>query len=208
LSSLMVNGLAVGPLQTNCYIVACEETREAIVVDPGDESERILSAIDALQVQVTYIVNTHGHFDHSLAIAEVKRATNAKFAIHRLDAPLLKDAEQSAIFFMSPTVEPVEIDWLLEDGDIIPVGRSSLKVLHTPGHSPGGICLLNEDFLLSGDTLFYLGVGRTDLAGGDTAQLAASVRTKLYTLPDDVKVYPGHGPASLIGYERENNPFV
>lgn len=206
--ALNIKTIPVGPLQTNCYVLVCLDSNEAIVVDPGDEADLILRAVKDWRADVRYIVNTHGHFDHSLGIAAVKRGTQAKFAIHRLDAPMLRESGRSVAFFMVPEVEPVEVDWLLEDGDQIPLGNSTLQVLHTPGHTPGGICLLADKVLLSGDTLFNMGVGRTDFPGGDMAQLVTSIRTKLFSLPDDVVVYPGHGPATSIGQERRSNPFV
>ena len=200
--------LIVGPLQVNCFILADEKTKEAIVVDPGDDAQDILKVIKDKGLRVRYIVNTHAHFDHVGANKAVKDATGAELLLHEADAPVLAAvAIQSRSFGMSPVSSPPP-DRLLKHGDSIVAGEVSLKVLHTPGHTPGGISLLEQGFVFTGDALFAGSIGRTDFPGGDLRTLIRSIKTNLMTLPDDTKVFSGHGPASTIGDERAENPFL
>ena len=200
--------LVVGPLQVNCFILADEKTKEAIVIDPGDDAQDILKVIKDKGLRVKYIVNTHAHFDHVGANKAVKDATGAELLLHEADAPVLATvAVQSRSFGMSPVSSPPP-DRLLKHGDSIVAGEVSLKVLHTPGHTPGGISLLEQGIVLTGDSLFAGSIGRTDFPGGDLRTLIRSIKTNLMTLPDDTKVFSGHGPASTIGDERAENPFL
>ena len=200
--------LIVGPLQVNCFILADEKTKEAIVVDPGDDAQDILKVIKEKGLRVRYIVNTHAHFDHVGANKAVKDATGAELLLHEADAPVLAAvAIQSRSFGMSPVSSPPP-DRLLKHGDSIVAGDISLKVLHTPGHTPGGISLLEQGVVFTGDALFAGSIGRTDFPGGDLRTLIRSIKTNLMTLPDDTKVFSGHGPASTIGDERRENPFL
>lgn len=200
--------LVVGPLQVNCFIIADDKTREAVVIDPGDDGQDILRLIKEKDLKVRYIVNTHGHFDHIGANKAVKDATGAEILLHEGDAPLIALApRQSAAFGMQPVSSP-PADRYVRHGDIIQAGELSLKVLHTPGHSPGGICLLEQGIVFTGDALFAGSIGRTDLPGGDMTSLLRSIKTNLMTLPDDTKIFSGHGPASTIGDERQENPFL
>lgn len=207
---MILRTLVVGRLGTNCYLVACERTREALVVDPGGDAPDILAAIDALKLTVRYIVLTHFHFDHILAVPQVREHTKAPLAIHELGAPLL--AEPPALFrFFSPEVpQGLSADQVLRGGDHLRIGEVDVEVLHTPGHSPDGISLwiAEEKAVLCGDLLFNGGVGRTDFPGSDAATLLRSVRETLFALPDEVTVYPGHGPKTTIGHERRSNPWV
>lgn len=205
--SMIVKGLVVGPLQVNCYLVGCEETKEGIVIDPGGDAPVILSQIHALELNIAYIVNTHGHIDHVAANRALKEATGAPLAIHRLDAPWLISPQGGLALLLGVTPGP-PADIFLEEGDDIKFGNISLKVLHTPGHTSGGISLLGEGDIFTGDALFNMGIGRTDLPGGDFKSLIESIRTKLFTLPEETVVYPGHGPATTIGREKRTNPFV
>jgi glyoxylase-like metal-dependent hydrolase (beta-lactamase superfamily II) len=196
-------------LQTNCHIVSCEETKEALVIDPGGHPERILRALQDGRLTVRLIVDTHAHFDHVAANAAIRDATGAPIAIHRLEAEAL--AQPVALFGLSlggPASPPA--DKLLEDGDDLSVGRESLQVLLTPGHSPGGISLLYapQPAVFSGDALFRLGIGRTDFPGGDLQTLLHAIRTRLFTLPGDTLVYPGHGPTTTISAEQAGNPYL
>ncbi len=200
--------LVVGPLQVNCYILADEKTKEAVVIDPGDDADDILKIIRERNFKVKYIINTHAHFDHVGANKTLKEATGAELVLHEADAPVLATASnQSRSFGMSPVVSP-PADRYVKHGDIVKAGEVSLKVLHTPGHTPGGISLLEEGIVFTGDSLFAGSIGRTDFPGGDLLTLLRSIKTNLMVLPDETKVFSGHGPASTIGDERRENPFL
>ncbi len=200
--------LAVGPLQVNCAILSCPETREAMVIDPGDEGERILERVHAAGLQVKLIVNTHGHFDHIGANRLLVEKTGAPLLIHELDVPLLRRAAEHAALYGMRAVPSPEPDRTLADGDVLTLGTLQVEVIHTPGHSPGGICLLAGKHLFSGDSLFAGSVGRTDLPGGDHGTLVQKVRSRLLVLPGETVVHPGHGPDTTIAREKASNPFV
>jgi hydroxyacylglutathione hydrolase len=199
--------VVVGALETNCYLVYCETTRECAVVDPGADHEQIFLAIAEDELKPVVLVNTHGHLDHIGANRDVKEHFGTPIAIHAADGPMLGKIQQLELSLFLGAKDSPAADRLLKDGDTIKFGAASaLRVLHTPGHSPGSISLLGDGFVLSGDTLFNEGVGRTDLPGGSRPQLVKSIREKLMTLPDETLVFPGHGPHTTIGHERENNP--
>ncbi len=195
-------------LQTNCYIVGCEETKEGVIIDPGGNAKRILAEVEKLGLKIKYIINTHGHFDHTLANKEVVKATGAPLAIHSADAPMLTEGGGALLFGIIGKASP-PADMMLEEGQVLTLGNIELKVLHTPGHSPGSICLYNEKegMLFDGDVLFNMGIGRTDLPGGNYHLMMDSLQ-RLLTLPDETMVYPGHGPPTTIGRERRSNPFL
>ena len=199
--------LVVGPFASNCYIIGSESNKEGVIIDPGDEAEEILNNVKDLELKTKFIVLTHGHIDHVGALKEVKDATGAEAAIHTDDAKSLNDHSLGRVFGLSYPPPPAP-DRLLKGGDSIDIGDLHLLVLHTPGHSPGGICLLGDGVVFSGDTLFNYGIGRTDLPGGSYSQLMNSIHTKLMILPDNTIVYPGHGPDTTIGTERHSNPFL
>jgi len=198
---MILKRLTVGALCTNCYIVSCAETKEAIIIDPGldreSEAKRILEEINRDNLRVKFIVNTHGHPDHISGNKIIKEATGASILIHKYDAPLLRGS----------SVNSPPADKTLHDGDIIQAGKVRLKVLHTPGHSQGSICLLGEKVVFTGDTLFAGSIGRTDLPASSDEAIQGSLK-RLITLPDHLKVYPGHGPASTMGEEKKRNPFL
>ncbi|MBU1171693.1 MAG: MBL fold metallo-hydrolase [Proteobacteria bacterium] len=205
---MIVKVLVVGPIGANCIILGCEKTRKAVVVDPGDEGDVILSVLAKDKLTVEHIINTHGHFDHVGANKRLKEVTGADILIHAKDAPMLGHLKEMAMAFGMRMENSPPADKLLSDGDIINFGEAKLKVLHTPGHSEGGISLLADDFVIAGDTLFQGSIGRTDLPGGDYKTLIKSIKTKLLSLGDNIKVYTGHGPSTLIGGEKRFNPFL
>lgn len=201
--SVQVRLFVVGPVATNCYLIYDDSKGEAILVDPGPGSEPVLRWIQEQGLELRLIVNSHGHFDHVACNLFFKRETGAKLVIHKDDLKTLRDAPYQAIWFgleITPSPEP---DITIEEGDTIEVEDVELKVIHTPGHTPGGICLLGDGILFSGDTLFRGSIGRTDLPGGSLETLIQSIKTKLFLLPDDTIVYPGHGEPTSIGEERE-----
>ncbi len=205
---LKIKTLPVGIIETNCYLVYDEETREAMVIDPGAEGRRIVDEIGELDLKVKYIVNTHGHGDHIMGNKEVKEATGADLLIHMEDGPMLTDSRLNLTNFMGRNVSEPAADRLLQEGDILTIGRYEFKVLHTPGHTRGGICLVGDGVVFSGDTLFQFSIGRDDFPGGSFKDLINSIKTKLMPLDDSTVVYPGHGPKTTIGDERRGNPFL
>jgi hydroxyacylglutathione hydrolase len=202
-----IHTLVVGRLQTNCYIL--QSGREALIVDPGDEAERILMFIKDIKTAPARIVATHTHFDHVLGVDGVRQATKAPFQIHADDLPMLQSMQSRVRQIMGFEVPPPpRIDAFLKEGDLLKVGGETIRVLHTPGHSPGSISLSGDGYVLTGDALFNQSIGRTDLPGGDLKILARSIKERLFKLDDNTKVYPGHGPETTIGDEKLANPFV
>jgi hydroxyacylglutathione hydrolase len=205
----LVATVTVGLLEENCYLYACPYTREAVIIDPGDEPERILKRIEELQLIPRYIINTHGHFDHICAIDGVSAVYPVPLAIHPADLPLYTDERAARSAGRQPPLVRRRPEILLADGQRITFGTLTLEVLHTPGHTPGGVSLVSRPYcVFSGDTLFHRGIGRTDLPGGSYEQIERSIREKLYTLEEDLVVFPGHGPPTTIGEEKYENPFI
>ena len=201
--------ITVGMFEENCYLYACPKTREAVIIDPGDEAERILARIQELQLIPKYILNTHGHIDHICAIDEVSAIYPVPLAIHTADTYMYTDERAARNFGRRAPLVKRKPDILLKEGDVISIGTLKLEVLYTPGHTQGGVCFVSRPYcIFSGDTLFYRSIGRTDLPGGDTEQLLTSIRTKLYTLEEDLSVFPGHGQPTTIMEEKHENPFV
>ncbi|MGH9746369.1 MAG: MBL fold metallo-hydrolase [Candidatus Acidiferrales bacterium] len=227
--------IPVGMLQCNCSILGDLETRDAIVVDPGDDVGRIVAILQKRQLKVRAIVSTHTHIDHVGGLAELHRVTGAPVLIHEADLELYKHLDEQARWLGVPTPAMTKIDDFLKEADTVHWGQFAARVLHTPGHTPGSISLVVEPglgrpadpevvigrgyaerlgelieprFVLAGDTLFHGSIGRTDLWGGSTPQILKSIREKLLTLPDGVVVFPGHGETTTIGAERERNPFL
>jgi glyoxylase-like metal-dependent hydrolase (beta-lactamase superfamily II) len=198
----------VGPLQSNSYLVSDESSRRAVVIDPGMDSEAVLDVVRRQQLRVESIVITHGHFDHVFSGALFKEHTGAEVVMHPDDLPLLADVPQTARFFGIKAPIPPNPDRLVREGDSVAVGELSLRVVETPGHTPGSISLCLDDAVFVGDTLFAGSVGRTDLTGGSLEVLLRSIHVKLLALADRTVVYPGHGPATSIGVERRDNPFL
>lgn len=208
--TLIIERLVVGPLQTNCYIVGDEVSGEGIVVDPGGDADLILETVQSRKLNVKLIVNTHGHFDHIMANGKVMEATGAPLAIHPSDAGMLSNPLRSFALFVGKIHPSPPANVWLEEGSMVELGSVKLEVLHTPGHSAGSVSLwcAKEKVVFSGDVLFNLGIGRTDFPGGSYRVLLQSIREKLFTLPDETVVCPGHGPETTIGFERAHNPFL
>ena len=201
--------IAVGPLSVNCYIAGCEQNGEGIIVDPGGDSDLITRLVQQHGLKIHTIINTHGHFDHVGGNSRILETFKARLLIHQADAPMLgRSAEVARKYGLQGENSP-EADAFLVDGMDIKFGTCRLKVLHTPGHTQGGCSLYfaEERIVITGDTLFADSIGRTDLPGGSHEQLLESIRTKLFTLPDDVTVYPGHGQHTTIGHEKSCNPY-
>ncbi len=205
---MIIKTLPVGPIMANCFILGCEETLEAVVIDPGDEADRILMALAESSLKLKYIVNTHGHFDHVGANKPLNDATGAPILIHALDAPMLNQIAASASNWGLAGDNSPPPERMLDEGDTIAFGNITLTVIHTPGHTPGGISLKTGQHVFVGDTLFAGSIGRTDFPGGSFETLRDSIQKKLFVLGDEVRVYTGHGPETLIGRERISNPFV
>jgi glyoxylase-like metal-dependent hydrolase (beta-lactamase superfamily II) len=208
---MIIKGLTVGLLQENCYIVGCEETREGVIIDPGDNARAILKVVRQEGLTITKILNTHAHLDHVMAVDPIRAATGALFYLHRDELPVLHDVPERASLWLDSDIEPIDDpDEFLEHGQIIKFGNQELEVRFTPGHSPGHVVFIHHEsrLILAGDTLFQGSIGRYDLPGADGPTLFRSIHEQLFTLPDDYTVLPGHGPATTIGEERAHNPFV
>jgi len=200
--------VVVGPLETNCYLAYCPETRECVVVDPGAQPDQIIKAINENNLHPVAIVNTHGHVDHIGANQDIKDKFAVPLFIHQDDVPILEQAHLGELsFFLQARPSPPPDKFLVE-GLEVTFGQQRLKILHTPGHTPGSVSLLGDGLIFSGDTLFNGGVGRTDLPGGDWSQLRASLIEKILTLPEETIVLPGHGPMTSVGQEKNDNPFL
>ena len=206
---MIVIQLPVGAIQTNCYIVGCEETKEGVVIDPGGDSELILAEVEKAGLTIKYILNTHAHFDHILANGPLVKATGAPLAIHPLELPMLRAGGGAAAFGLEVPPGP-EPDMELAEGDKISFGTHTFEVLFTPGHTVGHVSFYEAQtgIIFDGDVLFAGGIGRTDLPGGDYETLMNSITEKLMILPDETTVCSGHGPVTTIGRERAGNPWL
>ena len=204
---MAIHMLQLGPMQANCYILECEETKSAAVIDPGDEAGRIISTIKKRELNLDLIVNTHGHIDHIAANGGLKEEFGAPLCIHSADADMLVNPQRNLSFFIGVPTSSPPADRLLEDGDVLKVGELSLKVMHTPGHSPGSVCLLGDSFIFTGDLLFAGGIGRYDFPGSSYEKLEKSLE-EVIALDGGLVAYPGHGPETTIGHERQTNPFL
>lgn len=205
---MIIKRIQVGMIGTNCYLVACPDTKEAIVIDPGDEAKMIYDLAEKEGYKISAIVNTHGHWDHVGGNSELKALTGAPILIHEQDASYLGDRKLNLGSLMGKNEVSPSADKCLQEGDIVQVGKLEFKVIHTPGHTPGGISLLGEKDIFVGDTLFAGSIGRTDFPGGDYRVIISMIKEKLLPLADEIKVYPGHGPSTTIGQEKKKNPFL
>jgi len=208
---MLLKALELGPFLANCYIVGSEKTKEGFILDPVAEAETIMDNVRQLGLNIKLIVATHTHPDHVMALREIKEETGAPFAMHEAESAGMIESGMARVMglFMTGSAEPLsKPDMPLKDGDTIAVGDLSFTVLHTPGHSPGGISLYGHGMVFVGDTLFNFSIGRTDFPGCSHQQLIDSINSKLMTLPDETVVYPGHGPQTTIATERRYNPFL
>ncbi len=200
---MVLDTITVGEIEENCYLVGDPEA--LVVIDPGDEGQRILEYITEKSYQVAYVLLTHCHYDHIGAVADIVHATGAKLCLGAAEKENYFSRKVSFNGYFAPKAELIEPALLVSDGDTLTAGAYTFQVVTTPGHTSGSICLLCGDVLFSGDTLFNCGIGRTDFPTGSLSSLVNSIKNKLFTLDDAVKVYPGHGPSSTIGYEKEHN---
>ena len=207
---MIIKTLTVGSFAANCYIVGSSETRQGMIIDPGADADTIMRTVQQTELSISIVVITHAHMDHVGALREVQQKTSARFAVHEAEKGFVFSAPMRMLTSLgvSPVKSPPNPDRLLNDGDVIDIGDLHFKVLYTPGHSSGGICLLGHGVVFSGDTLFKLGIGRTDFPGMSHERLIKSISEKLMVLPDETVVYPGHGPPTTIGDERRGNPFL
>ncbi len=204
---MLFHAFVTGPIETNTYVVGDRAAGEVAVVDPGGDPTEILDWLRRERLRVKYIVNTHGHFDHVAGNRVLKGATGAAILVHAEDAPMLGEAGRQAMRFLLRAENSPPPDEFLEDREELRVGGVVLRVLHTPGHSPGSVVLIGEGRAFCGDLVFHGSVGRTDLPGGSESLLLASIRRAILTLPDDTVLHPGHGPETTVGLEKRQNPF-
>lgn len=205
---MKIKRIPAGIYAANCYVLYSEDEKEGIIVDPGGDTDDILKFVDENHIDIKYIVLTHGHGDHIAGVMDLKNKLKVDLLIHEADVDMLKDAKKNLSNIMAIGSIEITPDQRLNDGDVIAFGDVQLSVIHTPGHTLGGICLLSEDRLISGDTLFKGSIGRTDLEGGNPETIINSIREKLLVLPGGTVVYPGHGPETTIEEEIQNNPFL
>lgn len=206
---LIVERIVVGILQTNCYLLGDTDSKEAVVIDAGDDAELISHYLNKHGLAPKAILATHCHFDHILGVKELKQKFPIPFYVHQEDLSLLESMQERARSFMGLELPaPANPDSFLREGDSIKIGKQSIDVLHTPGHSPGGVSFVTAGSVFTGDALFFGSIGRTDGPGGSFETLVTSITKKLFSLPDETVVYPGHGPKTTIGTEKKGNPFV
>ena len=207
MGTLTIRSFAVMPFDENCYVVS-DNTGEGVVIDPGGMASTILEYIRGAKLSIKAVLNTHGHCDHIGADDAIRDATEAPLYIHKEDAPMLGDVKLNLSAFMGFRALARPAEHLLSEGDVISFGQSKLEVLHTPGHSKGGVCFVGDGVVFTGDTLFAGSIGRSDFPGGSEVELIGNIKKRLLVLPDDMKVYSGHGPSSEIGWERVRNPYL
>jgi len=205
---MKIIAMEVGLIGTNCYLVINEEQKTGVVIDPGGDAEQILEKIRQKGIAIEAIFLTHGHSDHIMAVDEVREATGAKVYISEADAGMLTKASSNLSIYMGAGREFKATDEFLVDGETITAAGLKFQVVATPGHTKGGVCLVCGDTVFCGDTIFSESIGRTDLPGGSYSQILYSIKTKIMVLPDEMKLLPGHGPATTIGWERRRNPFL
>jgi hydroxyacylglutathione hydrolase len=206
--AVSITRLTVGAFGANCYIVGSEKTEEGIIIDPGGNAPEIINTLNLSRLKIKTIVLTHGHADHIAALYEIKSHTGAPVALHRADNDFLYGSREYSMMWGISYRTPDPPDRLLSEGDFIEIGDLHFKVIHTPGHTPGSICLHMDNKVFTGDTLMYRGIGMTVLPGSSRRQLIDSIHSRLMVLPDETQLYPGHGRQTTVGAERRNNPHL
>jgi hydroxyacylglutathione hydrolase len=206
--TVLIKRLTVGAFSSNCYIVGAEESAEGVIIDPGGNAPVIIDAIHDTHLKIKAIILTHGHADHIAAVCDIKSFTGAQVAIHQADDDFLDGPRGYSMMWGISYRTPDPPDRLLNEGDIIETGSLNFKVIHTPGHTPGSICLQMDDKVFTGDTLMFRGIGMTVLPGSSRRQLIDSIHSRLMVLPDETELYPGHGRPTTVGDERRNNPHL
>jgi hydroxyacylglutathione hydrolase len=206
--NIILTRLAVGAFSANCYVVGSGKTGEGLVIDPGGDAKEIINTINITRLKIKYIILTHGHADHIAALYDIKSYTGAPVAIHRADVNFLLGPKEYSVMWGISYRTPDNPDRLLDEGDFIEIGDLRLKVIHTPGHTPGSICLQMDNKIFTGDTLMYRGIGMTYLPGSSRRQLIDSIQSQLLVLPDEIQLYPGHGRQTAVGDERRNNTHL
>lgn len=205
---MIIKTVVVGPLGVNCYILGCEDTKEAAIIDPGDNADEIIKVIHEEGLNPGFIINTHAHFDHVGGVKTIQEHFKIDFFLHKEDLFLIDNvSEQATAFGLNPIPKP-EVDKFVNNGDKISLGNKVINVIHTPGHSPGCVCYHIDNNVFVGDTMFAGSIGRTDLPGGSYETLINSIKKRLFPLGDSTIVYPGHGPSTTIENERKHNPFL
>ena len=205
---MQIKTITVGPFEVNCYLCWDDASHDGVIIDPGFSEDEIIRQVQAADVKPLAVLLTHGHGDHIAALKPIKDYFNVPLYVGRDEVDLLANPSANVSAMIGQPIVVPEPDYLLDDDQIVEIGSLSFRVLHTPGHTPGGVCFHHEDIVLTGDTLFWGSVGRVDLPGGSGRTLIESIRAKLMQLPDEVTCYPGHGPTTTIGFERQNNPYV
>ncbi len=204
---MLIETIIVGQLQTNCYLLADRQTKETAIIDPGAEGEKILAQLSKLDLHPKIIINTHGHYDHIAADLTISRLTGLPIHIHERESQLISDSEANLSMLFGKSLSNLPLV-TLSDGEIISLGKLEIKILLTPGHTPGSISLTVKENVFCGDLIFAGSIGRTDLPGGSQSQLMQSIKEKILCLPDNYALYPGHGPATTVGQERKTNPHL
>lgn len=207
---MILKRLVVGPIAANCYVIGDRGSRDGCIIDPGDDADKILAVVRETGLEIRFLIGTHGHFDHIAAVSALKKSLNCDFLLHEKDIPFVRQSQSTAQQWGIRIDQVPEPDRLVNDGDKLSLGNLELEILHTPGHSPGGISIYvpGEKLVFTGDTLFQGSIGRTDFAMGSMEELVGSIKNRLYTLPDDTVAHTGHGESTTIGREKTGNMFV